>query len=267
MPELPEVETIVRELQPVLTGQRLVSVEFLNKNSLVGDPLDVARKLIERSITRIFRQGKYICFALDSGWHLTIHLKMSGRLVFCPGEKDRKYLRATFSFATPCALYFIDMRKFGKIKLWPPQQPLLPELGPDPLQPDTVRQALTGIKSKRPIKSVLLDQRILSGIGNIYADESLFAARIHPLTPPVGLSAAKRQRLGREISRILYAAIGNKGTTLSDYRPPLSATGENQHTLKVYGREDLPCFSCATPIQRLKISSRSSYFCPACQKK
>jgi len=266
MPELPEVETIVRELQPVLTGQRLVGVEFHNQGSLVGDPLEAARKLVDCSITRIFRQGKYICFALDSGWHLTIHLRMSGRLVFYPGEKDRKYLRATFTFAGRCTLYFIDMRKFGKIKLWPRQQPLLPELGPDPLKPDAVRQALTGIKGKRPIKSVLLDQRVISGIGNIYADESLFAARIHPLTLPAGLPAAKRRRLDREISGILQAAIDNKGTTLSDYRPPLSATGENQYSLKVYGREDLPCFSCATPIRRLKISGRSSYFCPTCQK-
>jgi formamidopyrimidine-DNA glycosylase len=267
MPELPEVETIVNELKPVITGKTLQKIDVFWRRSVVGDPEVFINESVNRTIEKVFRRGKYICFLFDDGRRLTIHLRMTGKLLYATSEKEKKHLRVRFTFCEDCKLYFIDTRKFGRMKLLQAGQPLLPELGPEPLDAETVYGVLTGTKSIRAIKTLILDQHILAGVGNIYADEALFAAGIHPQTPAAKAAKNKIRRLSRELPEILRTAIRNKGTTLSDYRPPESSSGSNQFYLKVYGRKDQPCPKCGAPIQRIVINARASHFCPGCQKK
>lgn len=265
MPELPEVETIVRELRPVLTGKTFRGIDVYWQRSVRGDAKQFIKELTNNMVEDVFRRGKYICFALTDERHLTIHLRMTGRLVYSPEKKENKHLRVRFTFCEDCVLHFIDMRKFGRMQLWQANQPLLPDLGPEALDTGRVLRVLAATKSTRAIKTLILDQRFLAGVGNIYADEALFAARIHPRIPANKVPKKKLRRLSRELPRILHAAIVNKGTTLSDYRAPESGSGSNQFYLKVYGREKQPCLECNTPIQRVRINARSSHFCPRCQ--
>jgi formamidopyrimidine-DNA glycosylase len=264
VPELPEVETIVNELKPLVEGKTLQSIKIYENRSLEGSRKTFTDALKNKKITRVFRRGKYICFCLENGLHLTIHLRMTGKLLQKPGETDKKYLRATFAFNEKFSLYFVDMRIFGKIKLWS-EGDLLPKLGPEPLDSQTVFKVLKSLKTTRFIKTVLLDQHVLAGIGNIYADEALFLAGIHPQAQLFQIEEAAIRRLSRGIPGILKQAIKNKGTTLSDYQTPDSGIGNHQNSLKVYGREGLPCFTCGTVITRIKINGRSSHFCPQCQ--
>lgn len=265
MPELPEVETVVRELAPELTRLRIDRVEVLWERSVDGDSAILCRHLRGKVIEEIFRRGKYICWRLDSGAVLTVHLRMTGKLVFEGSEKDRPYTRVIIHFAGKKKLSFVDVRKFGKLKLWVSGEALLPKLGEEPLQAKTVMQVLARCQSRRPIKSLLLDQTLLAGVGNIYADEALYAGRIHPLKCACKLEPKELKALAREIPRILKSAIDNMGTTLSDYRRTRNLAGENQHYLKVYGRTGLPCGRCQTAIERIVIGQRGTHYCPTCQ--
>jgi len=264
MPELPEVETIVNELRPLVEGKTLQSIKIYETRSIEGSRKTFTTALKNKKITRVFRRGKYICFCLENGSHLTIHLRMTGKLLQKPAETDKKYLRAAFVFSEKFYLYFVDVRIFGKIKLWPVGD-LLPMLGPEPLNSQTVFRVLTSLQTTRFIKTVLLDQHVLAGIGNIYADEALFLAGIHPQAQLSQIGETAIRRLSRAIPRILKQAIKNKGTTLSDYQTPDSGIGNHQNSLKVYGREGEPCYTCGTVITRIKINGRSSHFCPQCQ--
>jgi len=265
MPELPEVETIVNELKPLVEGKILRSIKIYEPRSIVGSRKTLTAALKNKKITRVFRRGKYICFCLENGSHLTIHLRMTGKLLQKPGKSDKKYLRAVFVFSEKFSLYFVDMRIFGKIKLWSEGETLLPGLGPEPLDSQAVFRVLTSLETNRFIKSVLLDQDVLAGIGNIYADEALFLAGIHPQARLSQIEEAAIRRLSRGIPHILKQAIKNKGTTISDYQTPGSGIGNHQNSLKVYGREGEDCYTCGTVITRIKINNRSSYSCPQCQ--
>jgi formamidopyrimidine-DNA glycosylase len=265
MPELPEVETIVNELKPLVEGKTLFSIKIYENRSIEGTRKALNTALKNKKLTRLFRKGKYICFCLENGSHLTLHLRMTGKLLQKPKKKDRKHLRAKFVLSEKFSLYFVDMRIFGKIKIWPEGETLLPMLGPEPLDSQTVFRVLKPLKTTRFIKTILLDQHVLAGIGNIYADEALFLAGIHPQAQLSHIIEADIRRLSREIPRILKQAIKNKGTTLSDYQTPDSGTGNHQNALKVYSREGLPCYTCGTVITRIKINGRSSHFCPQCQ--
>ena len=265
MPELPEVETIVNELKPLVEGKTLQSIKIYETRSIEGSRMTFTTALKNKKITRLFRKGKYICLSLENGSHLTIHLRMTGKLLQKSKRKDKKYLRVKFVFREKFSLYFVDMRIFGKIKLWSEGETLLPRLGPEPLDPQTVFRVLKSLKTTRFIKTVLLDQHVLAGIGNIYADEALFLAGIHPQARLFHIEEAAIRQLSRGIPRILKQAIKNKGTTLSDYQTPDSGIGNHQNSLKVYGREGLPCYTCGTVITRIKINGRSSHFCPQCQ--
>jgi formamidopyrimidine-DNA glycosylase len=191
---------------------------------------------------------------------------MTGKLVRKLDAAGQKHVRVEFQFQDGSALYFVDARKFGRLRLWPCQSQSCPGLGPEPLQPAAVMAALSGLSTTRPIKTVLLDQTILAGIGNIYADEALYMAGIHPLTPAARLSAEQRQSLSRSVPKVLKSAIGRRGTTLRDYRTVAGRSGENQEYLQVYGRSGQPCFCCGTPIEKIRVSGRSAHFCPRCQK-
>jgi formamidopyrimidine-DNA glycosylase len=157
------------------------------------------------------------------------------------------------------------MRKFGKIRIWPLFETLLPNLGPEPLSKSNVARALRSTNTRRPIKTVLLDQGVLAGIGNIYADEALFQSGIHPLNPFNRVPQSKMTILSRVIPQILKTAIEKFGTTIRNYHPPDTTQGEHQFYLQVYGKEGLACTVCGTKIEKIKINNRSSHFCPKCQ--
>ncbi len=266
MPELPEVETIVRQLRRRITGKTIASVRAFWPRSLEGSRKEFYSRVKGMTIAAVSRRGKYIGIEGEDGTFFTVHLRMTGKLVLEPAVADRRHLRVRFTFKDGTALYFIDARKFGRLRLWPCRGRACAGLGPEPLRAATVRTALRRLKTLRPIKSVLLDQNILAGIGNIYADEALHLAGIHPLQPASGLSDEQVMRLSRSVPHVLRTAIGRQGTTLRNYRTVSDESGKNQEHLRVYGQTGLPCPTCSTPIERLRISGRSSHFCPCCQK-
>jgi len=266
MPELPEVETIVRELQPVITHKIVKEISISWPRTVEDSHCEFCDAMKGHAITAVTRRGKYICLHLDSGDIVTVHLRMTGKLLFQLPQKDEAHLRVTFGFADGTELYFVDTRKFGQIKRWPKGKPFLPQLGPEPLDSKNVAAVLNKTQSRRAIKTLLLDQHVLAGIGNIYADEALFLSKIHPATPACNVSKPKRRLLAQNIPEILKAAIQNRGTTISDYRKTDSSSGQNQFYLNVYGREKGECRTCKTTIKRIVLNNRSSYFCPRCQR-
>jgi formamidopyrimidine-DNA glycosylase len=266
MPELPEVETIVRQLRRHMVGKSIAAVRILWPRSLAGSQKEFQRRLKGMTVAGVWRRGKYIGVEGVDGTFFTIHLRMTGKLLTDLSVPDRKHERARFTFAGGSHLHFVDARKFGRLRLWPCRGESCPGLGPEPLHQATVLAALRGLRTRRPIKSVLLDQAILAGIGNIYADEALYAAGVHPLTPAAALSAGQQKLLAGSIPRILKQAIGRRGTTLRNYRSLDDRSGENQEHLFVYGRFRSPCQVCGTAIDRVRISGRSSHFCPCCQR-
>jgi formamidopyrimidine-DNA glycosylase len=266
MPELPEVETIVRELRQQVISKTIASVRVLWERSIQGPADEFRRRLAGKTITAISRRGKFIGFELPDHTFFTIHLRMTGKLVQKLDTAGQKHVRVEFRFRDGSTLYFVDARKFGRLRLWPCKSQSCPGLGPEPLQPAAVLAVLSGLSTRRPIKTVLLDQTILAGIGNIYADESLFAAGIHPLTPAARLTTEQRLELSRAVPKVLKSAIRRSGTTLRDYRTVAGSSGKNQKYLQVYGRARQPCFACGAPVDKIRISGRSAHFCPCCQK-
>lgn len=277
MPELPEVETVVAELRPSLIGRRILAAHVLWPRS-VAEP-DVAAfvaRIAGQQIIDLGRRGKYVLIGLDSGEMLIIHLRMTGRLEVVPAGGSATsespilmgpHVRAWFDLSGSQHLIFTDARKFGRIWLASNLQHLLGRLGPEPLAWDFDAQKLAGQVRRRrvAIKALLLDQTVVAGLGNIYADEALFLARIHPLRPGKSLTDEEIVRLHDSIRQVLNEAIGQRGTTLRDYRPPYGLEGAYQSYLRAYQQTDRPCPRCGTPIQRIRVSQRSTHFCPQCQ--
>jgi formamidopyrimidine-DNA glycosylase len=271
MPELPEVETVVAELRPHLVGRRILTAEVFWQRTIAAPDLPAfAARLRGTQITSLGRRGKYLLFELDSGDVLIIHLRMTGRLEIVPGDSPVRtgpHVRAWFDISGGESLVFTDARKFGRI--WLAQEPaeVLGSLGPEPLdwQFDAARLAGRIQRRRVAVKALLLDQSVVAGIGNIYADEALFLAGIHPLRPGVSLSADEIDRLHDAIRQVLREAISQQGTTLRDYRPPYGLEGAYQHQLRVYQQTGRPCPRCGTPIERIRVTQRSTHFCPHCQ--
>jgi formamidopyrimidine-DNA glycosylase len=266
MPELPEVETIVRELRRKIIGKTIARIRVHWERSVQGPAAAFASRLAGKAITAISRRGKFIGFQLEDKTFFTIHLRMTGKLVQKLDAAGQKHGRVEFQFQDGSALYFVDARKFGRLRLWPCKSQSCPGLGPEPLKESAVLAVLSSLSTRRPIKTVLLDQAILAGIGNIYADEALYMAGIHPLTHAARLSAEQRLCLSCSVPRVLKSAIRRCGTTLRDYRTVAGRNGENQDFLQVYGRTGRPCFACGAPIEKIRIAGRSAHFCPRCQK-
>ena len=221
-----------------------------------------------RRIISISRRGKYLVAQLSDGNYLLIHLRMTGQLLTSPpAEKDRKHVHVVFDFADGTSLYYADLRKFGRFYLVSDTQPLLGGLGPEPLSPsfsaDELYERLS--KRKRIIKPLLLDQRFIAGLGNIYVDESLYRARIHPSRRASELSREETVCLYDSIVTILSAAIANRGTTLSDYRDTRGNRGSHQSHLQVFRNAGQPCPRCGHPIERLVVAQRGTFICPDCQ--
>ena len=267
MPELPEVETIKNELAPWVIGQSFSRVTIADPKVVCGcSAKEVRRGLIGQKIEGLGRRGKYLIFHLSSENALIIHLRMTGSLLL-DSRKDGRYVRAAFCLSNGHRFIFSDRRRLGKIWLVDDAESVICKLGPEPLDrrfmANTLRQRLT--RHRIPIKAALLDQCIVAGIGNMYADEALFAARIHPLRGTDKLSAKEVQTLHNSISRILQAAIGNKGASVNTYVRPAGELGTAHYDFKVAHRGGGLCSVCGGTIERVVVQNRGTYFCPRCQ--
>ena len=272
MPELPEVETVVRSLQRAVVGSRIERVLHLRGDIVTPVDFPLVEKLIDRRVERITRRGKRIIFALDDGNFFYIHLGMTGRLTIeKTGEPLRKHTHFIAELIglpngkTPARfLHFTDPRRFGGI-WWLGPASDAEGMGPEPLtiRPSQLARRLNS--AGRPIKNALLDQKIIAGLGNIYADEALFRAGLHPQRIAKELTLAETQKLNRAIKTVLRQALRFKGSTLRDYVDADGNKGSFQKRHRVYDRDGKPCRSCREPIQRLVLSGRSAHFCPHCQ--
>ncbi|MFS8860826.1 DNA-formamidopyrimidine glycosylase [Synechococcus sp. H60.4] len=275
MPELPEVETVRRDLQRLTLGLRILAVEVLLPRTVAyPGKEEFEQGLAGTCLTQWQRRGKYLLGSLDSGAVLGVHLRMTGQLLWVQGSAPLPvHTRVRLRLEQGWELRFVDLRTFGQMWLVPagvePETviPALQSLGPEPLSPafsEIYFQAALQ-KSRRPIKTALLDQGLVAGVGNIYADEALFLSGIHPLTPASQLSDAAKSRLRQALIEVLRVGLEQRGTTLRDYRDLRGINGNYQGQAWVYGREGDPCRLCGTPIQRLKLAGRSAHFCPRCQ--
>ncbi|MCX6013131.1 MAG: bifunctional DNA-formamidopyrimidine glycosylase/DNA-(apurinic or apyrimidinic site) lyase [Chloroflexi bacterium] len=268
MPELPEVETIKNDLLPFITGRRFTMVEiFWNKAVHNQTPEEFTKELQGQRIKQVNRRGKYLIFQL-SKTVLIIHLRMSGSLLLRPNTSPPdRFTTAIFYLDNNTQLRFCDTRKLGKLYLVADENSVIGKLGPEPLDKDFTVKALTKRLSARssPIKAVLIDQTVIAGIGNMYADEILFAAGIHPMRKANSLSVKTLRRLHKSIKDILAAAISCRGASVRDYKDASGKPGTAQLTFKVAHRLKEMCNTCGTPLKRIVISSRGTYFCPGCQ--
>jgi formamidopyrimidine-DNA glycosylase len=268
MPELPEVETIKTELSPHIIGRRFAGVTVCDAK-LVRQPSveELCQKLVGQKINSLERRGKYLIFHLSSGEVLIMHLKMSGALLLNPEQADR-HSRAIFDLDNGSQLIFTDRRRLGALWLVEKEQSIIGKLGPEPLTTEFTAKTLARRlqKHKAPIKAVLLDQAFIAGIGNMYADETLFAAGIHPLRQANSLSPKEIENLHKAIVDVLRSAIDSKGASVDTYKRPEGELGTAHSNFCVAHRGGKPCPTCSTPIQRLAIRNRGSYFCPNCQK-
>lgn len=264
MPELPEVETIVRTLRPQLAGQKIVSAVVLWPRTLVGMSEDeFVGKISGQVVEQVSRRAKFLDIQL-TGFHLFIHLRMSGDLsVKDPGYLPEKHDRLILQFSNLSQLVFNDTRKFGRAWLTAYPEDVLGDLGPEPLEADFTPQLLHQRLSQRhrQIKPLLLDQSFLAGMGNIYTDEALHISKIHPLRISDTISLSEAERLHQAIQTVLLTGIQHNGASIDwVYRG-----GNFQNHFRVYDREGQPCPVCGTPIRRITVGQRGTHFCPNCQ--
>ena len=270
MPELPEVETIASDLRAHLAGQRITGVTVNWHRTVARPTLDeFVQRVVGRLIRSVSRRGKYLVLELDRG-HLLVHLMMSGRLQVLPaGESLGNHVRAVFELDNGQEMRFQDTRKFGRIYLVDDPLEVTAGLGPEPLDEaftlGDFRWQLASRKGR--LKPLLLNQRFLAGLGNIYADEALFAARLHPLRTADSLDPVEQARLYEAIRAVLRSAVEGRGTTLADrgYTDAAGEEGTYQVSLAVYGRGGEPCPRCQTSVERIVLGGRSTHYCPVCQ--
>lgn len=272
MPELPEVETVVRALRHPLVGRTFVGFESLWPKQVVK-PDDVAAftsRLVGRTAVSISRRAKYIVITLDDGAEtLIVHLKMTGHLAIVPGDQaPHKHVRQRFFLADGDELRFRDTRKFGRLYLVQDPQEVLGKLGPEPLAPafTAVRLQELFAGRRRVLKPLLLDQTFIAGIGNIYADEALFGAKLLPTRRSDTLTAVEITRLHSAIQTALRLGIEREGASIDSYVKPDGTKGSMQDTVNVFRRTGFPCYTCGTPIERIVLGGRSTHFCPTCQQ-
>ncbi|MCR4419834.1 MAG: DNA-formamidopyrimidine glycosylase [Clostridia bacterium] len=272
MPELPEVETIRRTLAPRVVGQAVLEATVYDDKTLaLPSPPEFTRRMAGTRLVSLERRGKYLLFGLAPEGVLVAHLGMSGQLLWQPGfcGPDR-HTRAVWKLERGY-LVFRDPRRFGRLWLLSDGETAriggLAGLGPEPLpdmpDPEALFAPVAG--RRRPLKALLLDQRFLAGIGNIYADEILFRAGLDPRRPVSSLSPEERQRLLAAIPEVLREALEHGGTSVRDYVDGQGREGEHQAFLRVYGRAGLPCTVCGESILRVRIAGRGTHFCPRCQ--
>ena len=268
MPELPEVETIRAQLAPRLEGRVLARVEILDPRlTRPHDLFEVVEELEGDRVRTVERRGKYLVLRLESGLALLVHLRMTGGFGFEPATHER----AVLELDDGTRVTYRDVRRFGTWLVLEDAD-LVPYLslknGPEPLGRRFTAGWLARSLARRraPLKAVLLDQRVVAGLGNIYADEALWRARLGPLRPAQGISPDEARRLHRAIRAVLRRGIERQGSTFRDYATPEGSAGAMQDEFRVYGREGEPCRRCGTPIAKTRVGGRGTWFCPRCQR-
>jgi formamidopyrimidine-DNA glycosylase len=258
MPELPEVETVVRDLRPCLMGRRITRLHVSKKKLRRKWSPRWKDALVGRQVHAVERRGKWILLGLDGPW-LVVHLGMTGQLV-CTLDDGQDELR------------FRDIRRFGSATLYPTRAELdaffiAAKLGPEPFDVEAGAWRGAVLKTRRNLKAILLDQRIVAGVGNIYADESCFEARLHPTLLGSQLTRGQADRLRTSVVAVLHHAIERRGSSIRDYVGGNGLQGEYQNEFRVYGRTGEPCGRCRTPIQRIVLAGRATHFCGKCQRR
>ena len=274
MPELPEVESVRRRLAPVLEGRVFEHVEITDPRlTRPLDPAEVARELDGERVAMVDRRGKYLIVRFESGRALLVHLRMTGSFLYSidGALPDDAHRRAVVTLDDGSDVAYRDVRRFGTWLLLEPDEVdayVDARVGREPLEnayrAKHLAERLSGRRA--PVKAAILDQRTVAGVGNIYADEALRRARIHPLTPAATLEPDDVQALYRGIRESLRAGLRRQGSTLRDYRLPDGAEGGAQHEFKVYGRGGEPCDRCGTPIDKTRVAGRGTWYCPTCQR-
>ncbi|MDY7001609.1 MAG: bifunctional DNA-formamidopyrimidine glycosylase/DNA-(apurinic or apyrimidinic site) lyase [Thermodesulfobacteriota bacterium] len=271
MPELPEVETIVRGLGSELERVRISSLKLLYPGAVPKDRAAFKRQVPGRTITRVLRRGKLLLIELSPPLYLAFHLKMTGRLILAGKNEDPdKHTRIVFQLANKKKLFFKDMRKFGYCRAFSrkglDEWGFYATLGPEPLEIGTDEFVSLFSGRRARIKSLLLNQRVIAGIGNIYADEALFRARIRPDLSAADLDQQKLIQLCRSTREVLSEAIAANGSSIRDYQDPFGRPGSFQDNFKVYGKSGRPCPVCGTALSRSKVAGRTSTWCKHCQR-
>lgn len=266
MPELPEVETIKRDLEKIIVGKKILEVCVHNPKVIRESSADKFKKELSGvTIKGVLRKAKVLILELSNGKFLVIHLKMTGQLVY-PGSGEKS--RVSFSLAGGKVLDFNDQRLFAELRVLDDWRSLkfIQSLGPEPFDLTLERFKEMLSKKKTKIKPLLMDQAFVSGIGNIYAAEILFRARIHPGRQSQGLSESEKELLFEEIKKVLNEAIHYGGSSVDDYVRLSGGQGDYVSQHKIYGKEGKPCVVCKTPIKKIDMGGRGTYFCPKCQK-
>ena len=273
MPELPEVETIRRDLEPRVVGRAVERVQVLRSSVLLDSPRKLRRTLIDETITGVRRWGKVLIIDFAAGQSLLIHPRMTGQIILCDEGCDSDYPRVLLHLSDGHTLAYSDCRALGKLELCRTDalahSRSLRNFGPDALAPEGLDSLVEAASRRRvPIKVLLLDQSVLAGIGNIYASEVLHVARVGPEAPARDLTRRQLGKVRRGVREVLEAAIEARGTTFSDYRTGLGTPGEYAGSLRVYGREGERCVRrrCAGTIVRTAQAQRSTFHCPRCQR-
>lgn len=276
MPELPEVELVAKSLDKIVSGRQIIIAELLRERlAPENPPLDFAAKLQYAKIRRVHRRGKHVLFDLDNARTLITHLRMSGRFLLLPAERENpKFTHAVFYFEDENRLVFSDQRHFGLMKIVETVRLAdakeIKKLAPEPFSEDFNKKYFRAIlkTSKKSLKEFLLDQTKVVGLGNIYAAEAMFLARVNPQIAAAKLTLKKADALFEQIREVLAESIA-RGSTLNVNPENIDGSyygGGYESSWRVYDREKSPCAVCETPIERVKQAGRSSYFCPKCQK-
>lgn len=270
MPELPEVEYVARQLREALIGRTITHAEVRWPRAIATpDAVELAARSVGQRVASVGRRGKYLLIGLDGGETLVVHRRMTGNLILTALEVEVPYTRVRFTLDDGRALIFSDPRKFGRLALVAESD--LPRffaaLGPEPLEDAFTAEVLAaGLAGRaRAIKALLLDQRIVAGLGNIYADEALFRARIHPLRPGNSLAPGEIVALRDAIQATLQTGIAHGGTTFGRHRDIYDEAGANLDYIEVYRRTGQPCVRCGAAIERIVVTQRGTHFCPHCQ--
>jgi len=270
MPELPEVETTVNEIKPHVVGKKIKSVETPGESSIACPPAAEFREELKgRTITDGYRRGKHLIFPLDNGKYLLVHLRMTGALLAKKNsDEPDKFVRVIIRFGDGTAVHFRDVRRFGRMWLVESAEEVTGDLGIEPLSEAFTAEALANMLKGRttPVKSMLLNQNLIAGIGNMYADEALHAAAIHPLQPAGNLTPKQIKKLHQSIREVLEQGIRNNGASTDTYFRPSGDKGAAHLAFKVAHRKGETCPVCSCGIERIVVGQRGTYYCPKCQK-
>ncbi|MBN1151766.1 MAG: bifunctional DNA-formamidopyrimidine glycosylase/DNA-(apurinic or apyrimidinic site) lyase [Dehalococcoidia bacterium] len=266
MPELPEVETIRRGIEPRVVGAQITGISLVDPAIAAPNAPESLHAAIGATVRAVLRRGKYLILLLSSNSGLVLHLRMTGALFLCEPPAGVR-VRAVLTFSNGERLSFADTRRLGKIQYYSDLKPLLQRMGQEPLDGDFSVESLHRMLSRHhiPIKAALLEQHIIAGIGNMYADEALFRSRVHPMKDASSLTHDEVARLQTAIRHVLEHAIARQGASVDTYWLPNGERGTAHQAFCVAHKKGAPCPSCGTPITRIMVRKRGAYFCPNCQ--